>query len=91
MALTSGQRAVISWSGFAGACLFIVAAAKLDDERRQDAELERQRELWAAAQAGAVAATIINAVGDDLEAADCTDVLPLCPDPTRHEHAETAG
>lgn len=27
---------------------------------------------------------------DDLEAADCTDVLQLCPDPTRHE-AATAG
>ena len=62
--LTRGQHDVIAWSGFLGACLFITAAAKLADERRQEDERQRRAELAAAAQAGAIAATIVNAVVD---------------------------
>lgn len=89
--LTGRQQNVITVSGLAGGLLWWAALAKLAADRRERAELERRRELEAAAQAGAIAATIINAVVEhldaDLEAADCTDVLDLCPDPTRHEAA----
>lgn len=75
MILTNGQRTVISWSGFLAACTAILAFAELrgDDERRRE-QLHRQ-ELEAAAKAGAIAATIVNAVVDDREAFDASDVL----------------
>lgn len=81
--------ALISW------CTFLGAVGELLEDRRRERALQRRRELEAAAQAGAIAATLINAIVDqadqDLEAADCTDVLDLCPDPSRHEPAEEAS
>lgn len=45
--------------------------------------------------AGAAAVAVLDDAAatmlDDLEAFDATDVLDLCPDPTRHEHATAGG
>lgn len=82
--------AIASWA------TFLTAVGELLEDRRQRVELARAQELAAAAKAGAIAATLIHAVtdhlaDDDLEAADCSDVLELCPDPTRHEPATAAA
>lgn len=85
MPLTPRQRDLYGWCGFIGWCVLLTAIVELRQDDRARAEIKRRQELEAAAQAGAIAATIINAAVDDLEAADCSDVLDLCPDPTRHE------
>lgn len=64
MVLTEGQKAVVFSSALISWCTFLGAIGALLEDRRERAELERERELAAAAQAGAIAATLIYAVVD---------------------------
>lgn len=66
--LTDGQKTVLLSSAVISWCTILGAIGALLEDRRDRAELERRRELEAAARAGAAAAILVRAMVDDLAA-----------------------